>query len=299
MTDTLEPAAGESFSAYVPDTSAPFCECRAAHRLVRGRGLIGLLLVAAVLALGIAAPLIAPFGPSVQIRDANLLSTSTTHLFGTDELGRDVFSRTLYGIRVDVLVIFIAVPLGAVLGSAAGVLASIVRPADVAVQRFFDLLLAFPPIILAIGLTAVTGTGLVPIIYVVVAVELPIFGRLLRSSILKVRELPYVEAAEAVGAGSWWTMRRHILPNAIEPLLVQLALSMSVAIFLEGAMSFIGIGVRPPKPSLGNLIAESVANMDANPAYAIGPLAVVAALVLGFQLIAQAAGSRQRDGNRA
>jgi peptide/nickel transport system permease protein len=95
---------------------------------------------------------------------------------------------------------------------------------------------------------------------VIAAVEVPLFGRLLRTSILKVRELPYVQAADAIGAGPWWILRRHILPNAAEPVPVQLALSMSVALFLESAMSFIGIGVRPPQPSLGGILSDSLDN---------------------------------------
>jgi peptide/nickel transport system permease protein len=118
---------------------------------------------------------------------------------------------------------------------------------------------------------------------------------MLRSTALRVREMPYVEAAAVIGAGRWWILRRHVLPNSAEPLGVQLALSMSLAVFVESAMSFIGIGVRPPEPSLGSIIADSVANLDVNPAMALGPLTVVVALVLGFLLIAQALGAHRRE----
>ena len=122
-----------------------------------------------------------------------------------------------------------------------------------------------------------------------------IFGRMVRGQVLAVRELPYVESAQVIGAGPWWVLRTHVLPNALEPLGVQVALSMSVAVFVESAMSFVGIGVRPPEPSLGSIIADAVPNLDANPAFAIGPLAVVAALVLGFLLVAQALGRARRS----
>ena len=128
----------------------------------------------------------------------------------------------------------------------------------------------------------------------IIAVELPVFGRLTRTAILKVRELPFVESSQVVGARHWWVLRRHILPNAAEPLVVQLALSMSVAIFIESAMSYIGIGVRPPQPSLGNIINDAVPNLDVNAMFAVGPLLVVAVLVLGFQLLAQSVGARRR-----
>lgn len=262
--------------------------------LLHGRGLVGLVLVGVILLAGLLAPLIAPFDPLAQLREANLVGASVHHLFGTDEVDRDVFSRALYGIRVDVIVVFVAVPIGALIGAAFGVFASMVRPADVPVQRLFDVLLSFPPVILAIGITAVTGTGLFPVLVVVTFVEIPVFGRLIRSTILKVRELPFVQSAEAIGSTRWEIMRRHILPNAAEPLFVQLALSMSVAIFLESAMSFIGIGIRPPQPSLGSIIAGSVNYLDTNPWYAVGPLVIVTLLVLGFQLIAQAIGASRR-----
>ncbi|MBE7187088.1 ABC transporter permease [Jatrophihabitans endophyticus] len=295
MTDLLESPVATEVAPVVTGTAEPPLAPR--HRrpaLLRGRGLVGLLLVGIVFVLGLAAPLIAPYGPNVQIAHANLLSAGGSHLFGTDQLDRDVFSRVLYGIRVDVLVVFVAVPVGALLGSAFGVLATTFRPADVTVQRIFDTLLAFPPIIFAIGLTAITGTGLFPVMVVVVAVEIPVFGRLLRTAVLRVRELPFVEASEVTGAGRWWVMRRHVLPNAAEPLFVQLALSMSVAIFLESAMSFLGIGVRPPQPSLGSIIADSTGYLSSNAMFAVGPLLVVAVLVLGFQLIAQSVGAKRR-----
>ncbi|MEV2224171.1 ABC transporter permease subunit [Nocardia vinacea] len=157
-------------------------------------------------------------------------------------------------------------------------------------------ILAFPSLIFAIALAAITGPGIHAVIAVIIAVEIPVFGRQIRTAILQVREQPFVEAAEVIGAGTWWNLRKHVLPNVVEPLSVQLALSMSVAVFVEGAMSFIGIGVRPPDPSLGSIIAESISNLDANAAFAIGPLVVVAGLTLGFLLIAQALGRARRIG---
>jgi len=263
--------------------------------LLHGRGLVGLLLVGTVFLLGLLAPVIAPFHPNEQLPHANLLSASSAHWFGTDDVNRDVLSRVLHGIRVDVLVVFVAVPLGALIGCLFALVSTINGVSDVLTQRFFDVVLAFPAIILAIGLAAVTGPGIGPVLAVIVLVEIPVFGRLLRTSILRVRELPFTEAATVMGAGQWWVLRRHLIPNSAEPLLVQLALSMTVAVFLESAMSFIGIGVRPPSPSLGSIIADSVANLDANPWFAVGPLIVVAALVLGFQLIAQALASARRS----
>ncbi|WP_433562684.1 ABC transporter permease [Nocardia sp. CA-151230] len=262
--------------------------------LTRGQGLAGVLLIAVIAVAALAAGLLTKYDPLEQIPGANLLGPSGDHWLGTDELNRDVFTRTLYGIRVDLIIAFLAVPAGAVLGSIIGLAATVNPVADVLAQRVFDLILAFPALIFAIALTAVTGPGAHSVVIVIIAAELPIFGRQIRTAVLAVREQPYVEAAAVIGASTGWTLRKHVLPNVIEPLAVQLALSLSLAVFVDSAMSFIGIGVRPPDPSLGSIIAESTRNLDANPAMAVGPLLVVSALTLGFLLIAQALGRARR-----
>ncbi|MEV6770373.1 ABC transporter permease [Nocardia sp. NPDC051030] len=282
---------GAETSARQPDSARPLF-----HALRRGQGLAGVVLVAVIALAGLAAGVLTKYGPLEQIQGANLLGPSGEHWLGTDKLNRDLFSRVLHGIRINLLIGFVAVPLGALIGSLAGLLASVNAIADVITQRLFDLILAFPALIFAIALSAVTGPGAHAVIIVIVAAEIPIFGRQIRTAILAVREQAFVEAAEVIGAGTWWTLRKHVLPNVIEPLTVQLALSMSLAVFIEGAMSFIGIGVRPPDPSLGSIISESTANLDANPAFAVGPLLVVSGLTLGFLLIAQALGRARRIG---
>lgn len=258
------------------------------HALTHGRGLVGVVLFGAVVLAGLAAPLIAPYGPDQQIPGANLLGPSASHWFGTDTANQDILSRTLYGIRVNLLVIFVAVPLGAVVGVGLGLVSAQWRWTDSLLQRTFDIILAFPAVILAIALTMILGPGLPTVFLVVALAEVPTFGRLARSVALSVRERPYVEAARTVGASDAWILRHHILPNSIEPLTVQLTLAMSVGVFVEGAMSFLGLGVVPPTPSLGSLIQEGVAYAYHAPFYAVGPLAVVIMLTLGLLLISQA-----------
>lgn len=262
--------------------------------LLHGQGLAGVIIVAVIIVLGLLAPLLTTYEPTAQIPGANLLPPNADHWLGTDHLNRDLLSRTLAAIRINLVIILTAVPLGAAIGALSGLLSSLHPAADVVAQRAFDVILAFPALILAIMLAAITGPGVSTVILVIVAAEIPIFGRLIRTSILKVREQPYVEAAQVIGANNWWILRKHVFPNAAEPLGVQIALSMSVAVFVESAMSFIGIGVRPPDPSLGSIISESIPYLDVNAAFAIGPLFVVAALVLGFLLIAQALGRARR-----
>ncbi|WP_084653580.1 ABC transporter permease [Nocardioides insulae] len=259
-----------------------------AHALRHGRGLVGVVLVGIVVALGLLAPLLAPYSPTEQIRDANLLSPSWQHWLGTDALNRDLLSRTLYAVRADLMVVFVAVPVGAVIGALLGLVTSWWAWTDVIAQRLFDVMLAFPALILGILVAAFVGPGLVTVGVVIVAIEIPVFGRLVRTSVRTVREMPFVEAAQVVGARPGWVMRRHIWPHTLEPLTVQLAVSMSVAVFIEGAMSFLGLGVRPPAPSLGSLIQDGVRLMYEAPYVALGPLVLVVALVLGLLLISQA-----------
>ncbi|GAA3615961.1 ABC transporter permease [Microlunatus ginsengisoli] len=262
--------------------------------LGHGPGLAGVILLGLVVAVGIAAPLLAPYSPTEQIPGANLLPPSWAHPLGTDQVNRDVLSRTVYGTRADLVIVFVAVPIGAALGSLAALSGTLWSGLDVGLQRLFDLVLAFPTLIFAIGLTAIAGPGATTVIIVIAVVETPIFARMLRSSILKVRSLPYVDAAETVGAGRVRVLRRHVLPNAAEPLGVQFAISLSLAVFVESAMSFLGIGIRPPAPSLGSLISDGIDYADANLGLVLGPLAVVVILVLALQLLARALGRTRR-----
>lgn len=268
---------------------------RMLRAVLRGRGLVGVVLVAVVALLGLFAPLLTPYGPLEQVRGANLVGASGSHWLGTDDLSRDIFTRVVHGIRVDLAIVFVCVPVGAALGVLIGLVSAWWDWLDVLTQRLFDLVLAFPALILAILVAAVYGPGLAVVAVVIVAVELPVFGRLARTSVRTLRERPYVEAARVAGAGPIWVLRRHILPNAVEPLLVQLAVSMSVAVFIEGALSFLGLGVRPPTPSLGSMISQGISLMYQAPLVALAPLAVVVVLVLGLLLVSQSLSEADRD----
>ena len=263
--------------------------------LLTGSGLVGRVLVLGIVALALLAPLLTSYGPDQQIDGAYLLPPGADHWFGTDDLNRDVATRVLYGIRVDLLIIFIAVPIGALLGTAIGVLTVSHPISDVIAQRTFDVILAFPALVLGIALTAVLSPGATTIGIVIVLAEIPIFGRLARTSVLRVRELPYVEAARVSGARNSYVLRRHVLPNSIESLGVQFALSLSLAVFVEGALSFLGIGVTPPTPSLGGILSSGNSYLETNPWFSVAPLIVITALVLGFYLISQSISRSRRQ----
>lgn len=255
--------------------------------LIHGPGLLGTLLVGIVVILGVFAPVFTSYGPHQQIEGAYLLSPSRTHWFGTDDVSRDIFARVLYGIRTDLLIVFLAVPIGAVVGTLAGLVTVSHSISDAVAQRVFDVILAFPALILGIALTALLGPGALTVGVVIAVAEIPVFGRLTRTAVLRVRETPYVEAARVSGAGQARILLRHVLPNSTEALGVQFALSLSLAVFIEGALSYLGVGVTAPTPSLGSVLAAGNGYLETNPWFSLAPLIVISALVLGFYLTAQ------------
>nr|WP_050792848.1 ABC transporter permease [Gordonia neofelifaecis] len=263
--------------------------------LLHGSGLIGTLLVLIVVAAGLFGPLLLSYGADQQIDGAYLLPPSAEHWFGTDDVNRDVLARTLVGIRIDLLIIAIAVPIGALVGTLIGLVAVSTPLADSLAQRAFDVVLAFPALILGIALAAILGPGATTVGIVIAVAEIPVFGRLVRTSVLRVREQPYVEAARVSGASAGRILLRHVLPNSVEALGVQLALSLSLGVFIEGALGYLGVGVVPPTPSLGGLIAAGNNYLETNPWFSLGPLIVISALVLGLYLIAQSISNDRRN----
>ena len=245
----------------------------------------GVVIVVLLLLAGILAPLLAPHAPDAQTEQA-LSGPGAGHLLGTDELGRDVLSRILYGIRTDVLAIVVAVPIGAVAGIALGLLCGLARWVDTVLQRMFDVMLSFTALIAGVTVASILGPGMASVMVTIAIVNVPLFGRLTRTSVHSFANRDFVVAAAIVGVPPRRLLARHVLPNGIDPLIVQLALSLSMAVFIEGAMSFVGLGVLLPQASLGNMLQKSVNYLHQNPLYALGPMVVVTLLVVGFQLIA-------------
>ncbi|WP_425562743.1 ABC transporter permease [Microbacterium soli] len=242
------------------------------------------MIIVVAAAVGIAAPLFTPYSPVDQGPDA-FLPPGAAHLLGTDEFGRDLMTRVLYGIRQDLIVGAIAVPIGAVIGTILGAVSTMHKVLDMLVQRAFDVSLAFTGLVMGVTVAALIGPGLVAVLVTVSLVNIPLFGRLSRNAIRGLRSREYVLAARIVGVLPLRVLFRHVLPNALDALIVQAAVSLSLAVFLEGAMSFVGIGVRPPEPSLGSLLRTSISFLDRAPMYAIAPMIVVTALVLAFNLV--------------
>jgi peptide/nickel transport system permease protein len=253
--------------------------------LTSGQGLAGLAVVLVIVLLGVLAPVLTPFAPNAQSASA-LAAPGGAHLLGTDEFGRDLFSRLLHGILIDLWIGLLGVPASAVLGVGLGLITSLWRPLEIALQRLFDVIFAFPTLILALLVAIVAGQGLTTVVVTVIISGVPVFGRLTRSEVLRLSPREYVTAARVVGVSRLGVLFRHLLPNMLPVLVVQAALAFAAAIFLEGGMSLVGIGVQLPDPSLGNMLGESIPYLSKRPLFGLAPMIAVTALVAGFNGIA-------------
>ena len=255
----------------------------------RRNGRIGLILVTFMVLVAISAPVIAPYGPNEQISGSELLGMCPEHWFGTDFLGRDILSRTIYGARVSLVAGALSVLLGAFLGIAMGITSGYLRGwVDPVMMRTSDAISSFPPILLGAAVIAILGPGFVPVAIAIAIAQSPLFSRLARAIALSEAQLEYIEAAESMGASKTRIMLRHILPNSLGPLLVQASLSIGIAILLEAGLSFLGIGVQPPTPSWGQMLSDALRFIDIIPAYAVFPGLALTMVLVGVNLIADA-----------
>jgi len=245
----------------------------------------GLFLILLFTVIAVFAPRIAPEGFDQENLIGRLRAPSAAHWFGTDELGRDVFSRVLYGARISMTVGLVAVSgalaTGALLGITAGYLSG---PVDGVIMRIMDIMLAFPSVILAIGIVAMRGPGLNNTILAVSVVNIPIFARVARASTLSIKEHEYVMAARAMGARSWRILLRAILPNAASPLVVQATLGVAGAILDAAALGFLGLGAQPPSPEWGVMLSDAYKYLLTAFWAALAPGVAIAAMVLSFNL---------------
>ena len=246
-----------------------------------GAVIVGVYLLAAA-----SAPVLSPHDPLSMASRSLLAPPGGPFPLGTDQFGRDLLSRLLYGARVSLAVSFASVVLALAGGGAAGIASGYYGgPIDGFLMRVMDVIFAFPAVLLAIAIMAVAGTAVWTVIVAIGVVYTPQFARVSRAGVLATRGLEYVEAAAAMGAGARRILLRHILPNISAPLIVQTSLSLSLAILTESALSFLGLGTQPPTPSWGNMLAESRRFMAMAPWTAVFPGATIAMAVLGFNLL--------------
>jgi peptide/nickel transport system permease protein len=227
------------------------------RRLFRNRMFVtGLVLFSVVLVLAALAPIVAPIDPTRLFMRQKFLPPSGDHLFGTDNLGRSLWSRVVWGAQLSVLMGIAVVVLNAIFGTLIGALAGYFRRLDNALMRVNDALMAFPATLLALGITAVLGPNATNVVLALSIVYIPRTARIVRSSVIVLREMEYVQAARAAGAGDWRILRSHIIPNAMAPLIVQLSFLFAYAVLSEATLSFLGLGAVPPTPTWGNIMAE-------------------------------------------
>ena len=260
---------------------------RAFYRLLhRPSAVLGLVVVAAFVGIALAAPLLAPYDPIATSWSAIRKAPSAAHLFGTDELGRDVFSRVIFGARASLLAGVVSVLISLSLGIPIGLLAGYVgRWTDGVISRVTDAMLATPFLILAIALAAFLGPSLTNAMIAIGISATPVFIRLTRAQVLSVKVEDYVEAARAVGNPHWRIALRHILPNVVPPLIVQATLAIAAAVIAEASLSFLGLGQQPPAPSWGSMLNTAKNYIEQAPWMAVWPGVSIFALVLSFNLL--------------
>ncbi|MBL8589935.1 MAG: ABC transporter permease [Methylobacteriaceae bacterium] len=260
---------------------------RAWRRLKRRKGaMVGLAVIVALVLMAVFAPLIAPYDPAQQSWSAVRKAPSAAHWFGTDEVGRDLFTRVIYGARASLMAGVISVVLATSLGVPLGLTAGY-GPAwlDLIISRVTDAMLSMPFLILAIALAAFLGPSLSNAMIAIGVTATPIFVRLTRGQVMAVRTEDYVESARAIGNPRWRIALRHILPNVAPQILVQMTLTIATAIIAEASLSFLGLGQQPPAPSWGSMLNSAQRFLTNAPWMAVWPGLAIFVAVLSFNLL--------------
>lgn len=248
--------------------------------------MLGLSIVILLILIAIFAPLIAPYNPILRIKEDSSLGPSMNYLFGTDLLGRDIFSRVIYGSRISIEVGVIAVGISVIIGLFFGALSGYFGGiSDALIMRIADIFFAFPYILGAIAIMTILGPGIVNIFIAIGILGWASIARIFRSSILTIKNKEYIEAARAMGASNKRIIIKHIFPNSFAPIIVYATMNVGTAIIVEAALSFLGIGVQPPTPAWGKMLAESLAYIDVAPWMMFFPGLAILITVLGFILL--------------
>ncbi|MRX73757.1 ABC transporter permease subunit [Bacillus lacus] len=246
----------------------------------------GAVIVLLFILLAIFAPLIAPYGIREQDLTKRLLPPSGNNWFGTDDFGRDIFSRVIFGARISLWVGFFSVLGSVIVGSFLGILAGYYgRWVDTIISRIFDIMLAFPSILLAIAIVSILGPSLQNALIAIAVINIPNFGRLIRSKVLSVKQEEYITAAKAVGMKDSRILFVHILPNSLSPIIVQSTLAIGTAIIEAAALGFLGLGAEAPNPEWGKMLADSKQYLVQAPWTLIFPGLAIMLTVLGFNLM--------------
>jgi peptide/nickel transport system permease protein len=257
------------------------------RRTLSARGAsFGALVVVLVVLMALFAPVVSPYDPLKQDVNNLLSPPSPLHPFGTDNTGRDVLSRVIWGSRVSLIAGLVSVSIAVVIGCSIGLAAGYWGGRlDGLLMRLIDAVLSFPALVLALALGAVLGAGLGGVLIALGVVYTPTFARLMRGQVLSVRTREFVQAARVIGGADIWILRRHIFPNAATPIVVQASLSIGFAILAEASLSFLGLGVQPPEPSWGSMINAGRGYLQQAPWLVFGPGAALFVTVLGLNFL--------------
>ena len=250
-------------------------------------GIVGMTMVLILIVVAIFAPLLAPYDPQHMDAGHELESPSARHWMGTDEFGRDVLSRTIFGSQISLGVAFIGVTSSMVLGGLLGLLAGVARKAtDALIMRTTDLLLAFPDILLGILIIALLGPGSVNVALAIAIANIAPFARIMRAKVYEEIEREYVDAARALGSTTWRLTFRHLMPNCISALIIKANFVMVNAILIEAGLSFIGLGAQVPEPSWGLMLRTARGYLHEAPFYALCPGIALSILMIGVNFTA-------------
>ena len=268
--------------------TSPFIET--ITRVIRiPQAAFGLIIIILTVLSALLAPIIAPLEPEAMDFDYLLSGLSSEHLLGTDQLGRDTLSRLIYGARIALLVSVGSIGLGVLIGVPLGLIAVYFGGwTDDIIMRLMDSLVVFPSLLIAVALAAALGGSVTTIIIAIGVANVPWMARVIRSQGLSIREMDFVAAAEAGGMSPARIIFRHILPNSLAPVIVQSTLSMGYAVLVEATLGFIGVGVRPPTPTWGNMLYDAFPMLEQQPMLSIFPGLAIFLLVLSFNFVGDA-----------
>lgn len=256
------------------------------HYLKRDRlAMLGLCVLTVLVACALFAPLIAPYDYALQDYLSMNQAPSLKHLFGTDNFGRDIFSRVVFGARISLLVGFISLAIGAFLGSLLGAVAGYFgRFSETLIMRGCDIMMSIPSTVLAITIATTLGPGLVNAVIALSISSIPSFCRVVRGSTLTVKDQEYIEAARVIGASDWHIIRRYVFPNVLAPIIVQATLGIGKSIIMCASLSFLGLGIQPPTPEWGAMLSTARTFMRNYPYQVIFPGLAIMLTVLSLNL---------------
>lgn len=251
------------------------------------KGALGTLCIVLFIFIAFVGPSFAPYDPVELHLQTQLAPPSAQYWLGTDELGRDILSRIIFGARIALEAGLLAVALAAAIGVFTGLVAGYLGGwSDTIIMRIWDTLLAFPAIFLAIGIVTIVGPGYLNAVLAVAIINIPTFARLVRATTIAVKETDFVQAAYSIGATPWRIMFKTILPNCIAPVMVQIAIAAPAAILVEASLSYLGLGSQPPAPSWGNMLTAAQSYLYRAPTYGVWPGLAITLVVIGLNYFA-------------